>query len=276
MTVAARHEVLDASVERGAVPDDVPAPAVDAPWLRATAREALVRIPDVGAFHVRDGRRVVVDPVEGVPQAVLDTVLHGTVTALVLAQRGTFALHASTVRVGDGLVATAGPRGVGKSTTVGLLAERGHPIVTDDVTAVEPGAGAAVVRPTGKRLRLWPETARRLGYDPSDGELSWPGEQKYAFAVTEPAGGSHRLDLVVALRAVPGLDRPRVHRLDGAAAAHVLAVETYRPFLRALHPEAYLRWLAALARTVPVLRLERPAEGWSGEEVAAAIERAAA
>ncbi|HEX8632343.1 MAG TPA: hypothetical protein VF755_29645, partial [Catenuloplanes sp.] len=144
-------DLFGARVVVGEVPGSVAGAVIDVPWLQASEREALLRVDGVGRFHVLDGCVVVVDPVDGVPAAVLEGWLNGTVAALVLVQRRRFALHASTVRLGGQLVAIAGPSGVGKSTTVCVLAQRGHPVITDDVTVLDidpaggPGAGPAGV-----------------------------------------------------------------------------------------------------------------------------------
>jgi hypothetical protein len=266
--------VFGAPVTVGDPPDGVAEPAVDLPWLQATRSEALLRVRGVGRFHVRHGREVVVAPVTGVPAAQLDVWLDGTVSALVLVQRRTFALHASTVRLDGRLVAVAGPRGAGKSTTVCLLAARGHPVVTDDVTAITPDGGRLGVVPSGRRLRLWPDAATRLGYDLDAGVPVAAGLDKRSFAIADSTGG-HELGLVVTLRTRPRLDTPVVRTLHGAAAVEALAADTYRPVLSRLHPDSHLRWLAAIAAAAPVVRIDRPAHGWSGEDVAAAIERAA-
>lgn len=264
-----------ARVEIGEVPEAVTAPVIDLPWLQATQNEALLRIDHVGRFHVRHGREVTVDPADGVSAPTLEIWLHGTVAGLLLAQRRRFALHASTVRLGGRLVAVAGPRGTGKSTTVGLLAGRGHPMVTDDVTAIDADGDTLTVRPSGRHLRLWPAAATRLGYDPSDGEPVAPGSDKRSFAIPESTG-THRLGLVIALRTSPHVTKPVARPLNGAAAIPVLTADTYRPLLSRLHPALHLRWMAAIAAGVPVVQLDRPADGWSGEEVAAAIECVAA
>jgi len=269
--------VFGARASVGPVPETVGSPVIDLPRLSATPDEAVLRIRGVGRFHVRYGRHVHVDPVPGLPVSTLEAWLYGTVAGLVLVQRRRFALHASTVRIGDRLVAIAGPSGAGKSTTVGLLARRGHAIVADEVTALAPrshpagGATRVMARGSGRSLRLWRAAAARLGLDEDHGVEIRDGKRAYALAGTPPTG---RLGLVVALRVDPGEPGFRPVRLRGVDAVRALLADTYRPMLRVLRPEPHLRWAAAIAAAVPVVRLARPAHGWTGEEVAAAVERA--
>ena len=275
VTASIRRMVFGARIEFGDVPDTITAPAIDLPHLKATGSEALLRVAGVGRFHVRNGRRVTVDPMAGTAASALSTWLDGTVASLVLVQQRRFALHASTVRVDRQLVAVTGPRGAGKSTSVCLLAARGHPVVTDDLTALDPDSGgdSVTVDPSGRRLRLWPSTASRLGYDILAGEPVAPGNDKRSYAIGE-SRGPHRLGLVVALRPSPHVAEPVLRRLHGTAAIEALAADTYRPLLRTLQPEAHLRWMATVAAATTVVRLDRPTAGWSGEKVAMAVERA--
>lgn len=272
-------DLFGARVTLGEVPESVPAAVIDLPWLQASEREAVLRVDGVGRFHVRDGCAVVADLLDGIPTAVVEGWLNGTVAALVLVQRRQFALHASTVRLGGRLVAIAGPSGAGKSTTVCLLAQRGHPVVTDDVTMLEVDGdrpdserAAVTVRPTRRRLHLLPSTITRLGLDP-EAEPVGPDGVKRAYLIA-PSTGTHRLGLIVALRAGPSVTRPVARRLEGAAAVQELLGDTYRPMLRRLQPRHHLRWVAAIAAAVPVVRVDRPADGWSGDQVAAEIENA--
>jgi hypothetical protein len=268
--------VFGARVSVGPVPASIDEPVIDLPSLSANVDEAVFRVRGIGRFHVRGGRRVRIDPVPGVSPSTLETLLYGTVAGLVLVQRRRFALHASTIRIGDRLVAIAGPSGAGKSTTVGLLAGRGYAIVSDEVTALSPrrdpatGLIKVTAAGSGDSLRLWRAAAERLGLDEESGVRIRGGKVAYKFDGSRRVG---RLDLVIALRVGAGALTPV--RLGGMDAVEALLADTYRPVLRALRPELSLRWAATVAGTVPVVRIIRPAEGWTGDEVASYVERAA-
>jgi hypothetical protein len=86
------------------------------------------------------------------------TYLLGPVLAYVLRLRGTLALHASAVAIGDRAVLIAGHPGAGKSTTATAFARRGAIVITDDVAAIDDGR----VAPGYPRLRLWSDVAEVL------------------------------------------------------------------------------------------------------------------
>jgi hypothetical protein len=64
------------------------------------------------------------------------TYLLGPVLGLVLHLRGIPCLHASSVAIGDRAIALLGGAGAGKSTTAAAFAQRGFPVLTDDIVAL--------------------------------------------------------------------------------------------------------------------------------------------
>lgn len=233
---------------------------------------ALIRIPEVATFSVQEGARVFYEPAPGSHAADITAYLHATVTALLLAQQGRFALHATSVRVDGADVAIAGARGVGKSTAALMLATRGHRLLCDDVLPLEPTGAQTRHVPTSRPLRIAPATAEALGIDISGapepsirvGKVALPCER------LAPA----RLDAIVILRR--GSDESvRTIRIDRARALPVVFAHAYRSGLLAPWRPDIFRWAAAVAATVPVWRLERPAAGWTASEVASSIERVA-
>jgi hypothetical protein len=298
-------EVCGAEVRWGPLPAPPSRPVVDTALWSGTARlcadreRAELQVTGLGAFAVRDGAEVVVDPAPGADDGTLEAMLHGTVVALLLAQRGHFALHASTAAVGAAGVALAGARGAGKSTAALELDRRGHPMVTDDVSPIHlrvpesrvdgpvraSGVDSSevdssevdtpVVVPFGRRRHVWPATARVLGLDltgsvpvgPAIGKLSLP----------PPAAGPTRLHAIAVLQADPGATDLGAVRLRGIAAASALLGNAYRgPVLRALWRNELFAWSAALAEQTPVWLVNRPPDSWTVGALADLIESLAA
>ena len=72
-------------------------------------------------------------------------------------------LHASAVHVNGKAVLFCGPSGAGKSTLAAALAQRGYPLVTDDLCAITLAPGAPpMVHPDGRQLKLWAQAIERL------------------------------------------------------------------------------------------------------------------
>lgn len=94
------------------------------------------------------------------------TYLLGPALGFVLRQRGVVCLHASAIAIDDRAIALLGPAGAGKSTTAAAFAERGYPVLSDDIVALTDDNDGFLVRPGYPRLRLWPESVEALHGSP--------------------------------------------------------------------------------------------------------------
>jgi hypothetical protein len=124
----------------------------------------LGEVLNVGTFMVRDGCQILVDPVLGVDEALLRTILLGPFMAVLLRQRGLLVLHASSVAMNGTAVAFLGASGSGKSTLALSFHILGYSLVTDDMMAVQTGLPHPVVLPSYPSVKLLPDVATILGY----------------------------------------------------------------------------------------------------------------
>ena len=85
--------------------------------------------------------------------------LLGMVLALWLERSGIPTLHASTVVVDGAAVAFLGTKGGGKTTAATALVAAGHPLLVDDLLALELTGREVLAQPGYPMLRLWPEQA---------------------------------------------------------------------------------------------------------------------
>ena len=147
----------------------------------STDREACHFLEKVGAFLVRGGREIVIDPVPGVEDRLLRLSLLGPALALVLHQRGFLVVHGSVVARGDDAVAFIGRNGWGKSTLAGALYQKGYDLVTDDVAPITVDPDGARVVPGFPQVKLWPEAATLLGEEPERLPVLHPAFDKRAW-----------------------------------------------------------------------------------------------
>jgi hypothetical protein len=120
-------------------------------------------VDQVGAFFIRQGCEVVIDPVAAADAAHLRTMLLGPVFAILLRQRGLLVLHASAVKIGDQAVAFMGGSGWGKSTLVTAFHHRGATVLTDDVLALDLNYDHPLVLPAYPHFKLCPDAAESFG-----------------------------------------------------------------------------------------------------------------
>jgi hypothetical protein len=129
-----------------------------------------VEVPGLGQFVFDEGAdevRAHVYPRTGL--ARIRATYRRAVLPMVLQARGTEVLHASAVITERGVLALAGPSGVGKSTLAMGLAGRGYRPWADDVVAWDVSDGVARVLPLPFGVRLRPPAAAFFRREPVEG-----------------------------------------------------------------------------------------------------------
>ncbi|BAZ22560.1 hypothetical protein NIES4073_34450 [Kalymmatonema gypsitolerans NIES-4073] len=122
-------------------------------------------VAEVGKFFIQRGREVVIDPVLGVEEALLRTIVLGPILSILLRQRGLLVLHASCVDINNKAVAFMGGSGWGKSTLAAAFHTKGYDILTDDVMPIEFVSDSPIVIPAYPQFKLFPEAVASLGQD---------------------------------------------------------------------------------------------------------------
>jgi len=161
--------------------------------------------------------------------------LLGPILGFVLRLRGVTCIHASAISFDDQVIAFAGPKGAGKSTTAAAFAGRGYPVVTDDIVALLPSGETFLAQPGYPRLRLWPSSVDALSK--TGGALSrllptaW-GDKRYHLDLTRDGCAFERRALplaaiyVLAERA-GDLSAPHFDAIGGSESLMSLLANTY-------------------------------------------------
>src|SRR5216683_295679 len=119
----------------------------------------------VGRFTIRPHHGVKVEPAREAAATVVREFLQGPVAAVRLRQRGFLVLHGSAVTLNGRAVVFCGGSGWGKSTLAAALHRRGHPLLVDDYAAIRVGVRRPSLYIGPPVLKLWPDSARVLGFD---------------------------------------------------------------------------------------------------------------
>jgi hypothetical protein len=149
-------------------------------FVGGTAQKVHLEWRGIGAFEVREGREIVVDPFPGVEERVLRLVILGPCLRVLLLQRGLSVFHASVVGLAARAVAFLAPKGQGKSTMAAVLHSLGHDLVDDDVMVLDDDGDRLVVRPGYPQIRLRPDAAQAIGQDPEQLSVLHPQLEKRA------------------------------------------------------------------------------------------------
>jgi hypothetical protein len=242
------------------VPADLAGATAKGPTWQAGPDQFLLHIPGIARFLLTGGREIAFAPESEDSLAHLPIFLIGTVFGILLHQRGQIVLHASAVQVQGRAVLFCGASGAGKSTLAAALGQRGYPVVTDDVCAIQiDGNPGPLVFPDGRQLKLWAQSIERLKLGDTRGARVRPELQKFYVEPQQSYSEPLPLGAVYVLREArpphaEGIERPNV--VDAALA---LRRNAYRPLLirRLNQKEDYFRAAAAVVNAAGIFYLTR-------------------
>lgn len=119
-------------------------------------------VKDYGRYLVTGGNRITVDPAPNASELAARAVLIGPIQSILWYQRRQVALHASAVLRQGAAICISGKSGAGKSVVTALLAERGFPVMADDLCVLGSGDTEVRILPGYAALRLWDDVSEQL------------------------------------------------------------------------------------------------------------------
>jgi hypothetical protein len=181
----------------------------------------------------------------------------------VLRLHGVVCLHASTVLIDGVAVSFCGEPGAGKSTTAGALAQRGYPVLAEDVAALDDQIDSFFVRPGYPRVNLWPESAAALCGSADALSAITPNWGKRYLPLDNGVARFHALPApLAAIYILSGRRRqanPEIQPLHSVEALIALAANTYTPYLldEAMRAREF-DVLTRLVKHIPIRRIYPP------------------
>lgn len=245
-------------------------------YIQANPNQIDLAWDGVGAFRVRNGHKIIVDPAPEADEALLRLFLLGTTLAMLLHQRGgTAVLHASVVAINGQAIGFIGEKGAGKSTMAATLQAHGHQLVADDILVVDLDSKYPMALPGFPHFKLWPDSIASLGHIPEAlpklrPELEKRGYRlRNGFAQTPvPLKQVYVLDYGESIK----VERLPVKDSLGQLMTHWYGARFGTDVLEALGLANHFLQCANLANKIPVCLLQRPASFTRISEVIQTIE----
>lgn len=222
-----------------------------------TDEEAYRSFAGVASFLIKSGREIIVDLASNVDDKSVRPYILGSALGILMHQRGLLVLHGSAVSVGGHAVAFLGRSGSGKSTMAAALSIR-YPLVTDDIAAVKGDMDPPLVYPAFPQIKLCPDAAQSLGYDPSR-LLSISSDEDKLTAQMENGFSQHPLPLRRVYILEDGISN-EIQEINRQDAMMALVNNTYTlRYLKAqVKVSLHFQQCANVVKYVPVRRLIRP------------------
>ena len=144
-----------------------PNPYLD-PYFEIDTDEQYMHWRAIGAYLIKDDRRIVVETHKDISDHLVSQALLGIVMAIMLERRHLLCLHASAINTNGRAAIFLGDKGAGKSTTSGAMLAAGGSPISDDLVALEGvlnGDSPAAIRPGFSFMKIWPDTAKALSLE---------------------------------------------------------------------------------------------------------------
>lgn len=259
MQSRAPDEFADVHISLGKVAQPPPEAFFAKRWIRARDDQVLVYWPEVGAFSISGGNRVVIDPVEGCQPEVLRLFLLGTTLAIVLHQRGLAVFHAGAVAIDGQGVMLVGKKGAGKSSLAAAFHSLGHGFLSDDLAVLDMDRRPYAMLPGFPYVKLWPDSADQL-FSGTALERLRAGSEKLGNRLPLNCAEPVPLKAVLLLDEGPQL---ALEPLAPQAAVVELMGHWYgarfgRELFESLGPERHLHHCSEVAQSARIFRFFRP------------------
>lgn len=180
---------------------------------KENSKTAIGELPEIGKFLIRDGKEIIIEPVKGMDDSLLRTVILGPVLCVLLRQRNLLVLHASCININNKGVAFMGGSGWGKSTLATAFHTKGYDVLTDDVLPIKIEQSQAVVFPSYPQFKLCRDAATSLGQNTQ--ELLPVSKNSFKVAYKLDKGFQQ---LPIPLQQIYVLDKGKEHRITSLQA----------------------------------------------------------
>lgn len=220
---------------------------------------AMIFYPKVATYRIDNGNVIRVAPEPDVAPSTLKLFLVNSALAILLHHRGWTSLHGSAVEINGSACIFLGGSGWGKSTICASLYARGYRSITDDVAVVRPDGSADhrhIVLPAFPRIKVWPDTAKLLGVDPSGLPIVQPEIDKRILRTDQFVEAPVPLKRIYIL--AKG-DSIAIEDIAPSQAVIEFVLHAFNGnFLKDINPDHHFLQYVHLARHVTVKKLTRP------------------
>ena len=251
----------DVTVSLGVVPTTLTNPTFIGVRFESSPNEFLLRIEHIASYYVVNGNHITVAINPNTDDEEVRLFLLGSAFGALIHQRGHLPFHGSSININNSAVIFSGHSGAGKSTLAAAFYKKGYPILSDDVSVITMSEeNTPVVQPGYPQMKLWSDSIKRLGEDPSSFKKIRKRVEKHNVPVVqyyqkEPIP-LHNIFIIVS----SNLGELKVEHIKGLEKFNLLRNHTYRfNFIVGQQMQTnHFNFITTLSKQVNVFRLTRP------------------
>lgn len=241
------------------------------PFCQVAPNELWLHVPGIARFYVAHGNAIIVEPEDGADMQSVRLYLLGSCMGALIYQRNRLVIHGNAIRFGDECVIFAGRSGNGKSTLAAAFHQRGHEVLADDLSVIDE---QLQVQPSYPQLKIWHDTAKKLGMDLDGLNRIRLQVEKYAYPI--PTSFCRTPLPVKALYLLNTHNQSEFlfEPIQGMAKFKPLKANSYRSnYIDGLGLNAeHLKLCSRLANQIAITRITRPDSGFRLDELVELIE----
>lgn len=266
----------DVFIRLGEVPSQLEDPHFKGVRFQASPGQFLLFVDNIAGYYTEGGHTITIQPDPGSNQADVRLFLLGSAFGALIHQRGMLPMHGSSLLIHKKAYIFSGISGAGKSTLAAGLIQRGHELLSDDISVVALSEnGLPVVYAGYPGVRLWADSLMKLGMDPENYTRVRSKLNKHHMHVQDQFHSeSVNLGGVYVLQ-TKNSEGLVLEELRGVEKFNVLKNNTYRlNFIRGLkNSEAHFRHISALASHCRIKKITRSSKSFSLDELLDAVEK---
>jgi hypothetical protein len=254
------ENAIDVRIIESPVPAEGIGGVSHGPFCQVKEDQFWLQVPDIARFLVTGGHTIAIEPHPGIDNQSIRLFLLGSAIGALLFQRGHLVLHGNAIEIQDGCVVCVGHSGAGKSTLAAAFMKKGYRLLADDVVVVDSQSRAV---PGFPRIKIWGDTAMRLGINTQGLERVRPVLEKY----NRPLGQQF-CDSPLPIKWIYVLNAEgevfEVQGIEGMERFKTLRDNTYRVrYVEAMALQAsHMQQIAALSAQVRLASIKRPISGF--------------
>lgn len=214
----------------GAVPEHLEVNTVDFPFIEANENQYLLKLENVGAYLVENGKKITIELAPGGNKSDLEKYVLTNVFGALSYQRNCIPMHGGVfVKDGKGTLIT-GISGLGKSTLMAALLKQGYHIISDDISNIELIDGQLIAHPFCPYLLLWKDTIKNLELGIQNGHKFREDMVKYFFPIPPQQYLHEKIELKNII-VLTGNDKESDQQIKGLKKIEALKTNTFKPWM---------------------------------------------
>lgn len=232
-------------------------------------------IDNVASYYIKDGNKVIVEPVENVNKQYINIYLVCSCLGFIMLQREKVAIHGSAIKINDKAIIITGNRGAGKSTLTTALRLKGYKFMSDDVAAISIDDNVSI-NPGFPYQKLCQDVMNKMGYDKSKFKgYNCDSNEKYSISAIESFENKDTVLTTIIEIKVDDINEVKLIEITGFEKLNNIIKNIYRGEFSGLmggRSHKYIKKCAYIAQNINYYQIIRPKGKFTVEEQIAILE----